>query len=345
MGLFAKLMYAFCIHFIIYWVFVQPFIGKELSYNDAVSYSVGAVIIIVFSTTTNVYLVTALLTGDQSEKKSSIYCVIVNMVVADMLQTLIVMPLSLLEKVSYVSAQNTLDNYYELLQSIAKILTLLQYFSMLSGALYAASLAQCCFVSFLRTWYRLPRATYKMTIYSTQFIWVYSTVLFTFSIQDWSKEWHKTYEAMVEFFVPMGIIMLSIVALSLLEWIRPPEDQVFEKDVPNRVLYALTVVFFVFRAPVSVFRLANVVLSYEMEKLKYISINLYYLKCCTNPILLFMFDKSIQTMYTRLHDKISKCLLRCHGRDENEARVEFESSNQSVNVGLTLDEEETELLP
>ncbi|XP_066933829.1 tyramine/octopamine receptor-like [Clytia hemisphaerica] len=350
-------MYAFCIHFIVYWVFIQPFIGKDFEENEAVSYTIGASVIVCVAFISNIYLIAALLFGtDGDPERSPVYFFFINIALADLIQACVVFPLNMYEKIAFLSID------FDKMDDLSRVIKLVREFEFLSGILNGASLAMLCFASMIRTWDNLPRCTNRSVTLFIQLAWLYTVICFTYdavywldSTSVWSTQHSATYSSTVEFFVPLTISLFSIIVAFIIEHRRAPENLIMEKDVKQKVLVSLTLLFIIFRAPSCVLNLVKqgkTNNSFNIKKITRIVLNLYSLKCCINPILLHFIHKPVRTMYTNLNGKLRIRFGMCFNRlgtktkEGVEGYVNFDACDQNVNIIEVREEEEnSELLP
>ena len=349
MNLYSKFLYFIFILFNIYWVFVQPFIGKDFSYAETVSYCVGAVGIIVLSLCLNVYLITALLVADRaSEEQSPVYYVILNMTVADLLQSTAVLSLNVYQKLMLLSTKIT---SLELMQHLLRIMKMSREFAFLFGILYASGLAQLCFVSMLRVWYNVQHCTHRAVYLSLLLVWFYTIMFFTADAvywltddMEWKLDYASLYNSVVECFVPLGIILLSLILSYVIEKNRAFENQIVfvegEKEMNSKTLVALTLSFILFRVPLPVLNLVKRDhYVYEVEKMSRIAVNLYDTKCCVNPLLFFILHKQINRMCTELNNCFYRRLRRLGTTNNNDGEdissgyvVDFDAFDENVNI-------------
>ena len=370
MNFYSKILYLIFILFHIYWVFVQPFIGKDFSYDEIVSYCFGAVGVIVLSLYLNAYLITALLVASRaSEEQSPVYYVIMNMAIADLAQSTLVLSLNVYQKLILLSTKIT---SLEVMQHLLRIIKMSREFAFLFGILYASGLAQLCLVYLLRVRYNVQQCTHRSVYLSLLLVWFYTVLCFTADAvywltddAEWKSEQASLFTSVVECFVPLGIIVLSIISSFMIERNRAFENRIViveeEKEMNNKTLIVLTLSFVLFRVPLPVLNLVKQDHHvYEVEKMSRIAVNLYDAKCCVNPLLLLILHTQINRMCTELNSRFCRQLRRLGNtnniNNNNNSdisagfAVDFDAFDQNVNI-VTMsnikgkDEENLELLP
>ena len=339
----------------IYWVFVQPFIGKDFSYAETVSYCAGATGLIAVSFIANTYLIAALVDsggstevdgGETMHGPSPIHYIIINMAVADIFQSSAVLSLNVYQKVTLLTSDISSLGF---LQHLVHITKMSREFAFLFGIAYASGLARLCVVVLLRVRYNSQHCTHRAVFLSLNVAWVYSMLCFTVDAVYWLTDdgvWvtqHATvFVATVECFMPFGVAVLAVITSFFAERNRTFENRIAvveEKDMTLKTLAGLLVTFFVFRAPLPILNLVkqqhlqqssgmnSATPSHEIGKMSRIAVNLYDLKCCVNPLLLAILDTSVKTAYSELWQRLKG--LGSNFNDNNNHQNNNNNSNNN----------------